>query len=309
MKKTFLLKTSFFALLIASSANAASSPSPGGPAYTDYRANLRNEVSNTIEKKVQIAKKEEPKTSSVWSSFGYGKTKDTSSEAPGSSRSNSLSIGGDAVYGKWTLGIALAGIHSNSKSFLTPPGKTVTNATLAQPYVSYQVVEWMSFFGAGGITYSDGHATNQSIPSNGNQITQSCIGTLGTIFVLPIVKDFVLPTFRISTTRVESKTNSYIWSNTYYQTVRSHQQTVDPTIRFSFLSLDNFVPYIEYATHWTVNRSKSASTEPRRMGRTFSGGGTVFLSNDYQLGFYYSRDSLSTPGNRDYVSVRVSRNF
>ncbi|HQS84827.1 MAG: hypothetical protein B7Y25_08040 [Alphaproteobacteria bacterium 16-39-46] len=309
MKKILYLKASLFALLVASSENAASSPSQGQAAYTDYRTNLRNQVNSHIEQKIKIAKKEEPKTSSIWSSFGYGKTKDTSSEALGSSRSSSLSIGGDAIYGNWTLGIALVGIHSNSKSFLTPPGQTVTNAALAQPYVSYQVKDWMSLFGAGGTTYSGGHATNQSTPSNGHQITQSYIGTLGAIFVLPIVEEFVLPTFRVSTTRVESKTNSYIWSNTYYQTVRSHQQTVDPTIRLSFLSLDNFVPYVEYATHWTVDRSRSSSTEPRRMGQTFAGGGTVFLSNNYQLGFSYSRDSLSTPGNRDYVSIRISKNF
>lgn len=277
--------------------------------YSDYRANLRNHINEQITQKTQIAKKEEPKTSTVWASFGHGRTKNTSSEAFGSSLSDSLSIGTDAVYGKWTLGATVGGIHSSSKSFITPPGRTVSNAALIQPYASYMLTDYMSLFGAGGVTYSDAHSTNQSTPSNGHQITKSSIGTFGTIFIFPIIQEIVLPTFRISTTRVESKTNSYIWSNTFYPAVRSHQQTLDPTFRISFLSLDNFVPYIEYATHWTVNRSRSASTEPRRMGQTFAGGGTIFLSNSYQFGFFYSRDSLSTPGNRDYVSLRISKNF
>ncbi|MBS0185669.1 MAG: hypothetical protein JSS34_04935 [Proteobacteria bacterium] len=118
-----------------------------------------------------------------------------------------------------------------------------------------------------------------------------------------------MPTFRVSTTRIESKTNSYIWANTYYPTVRSHQQTVEPTFRLSFLSLDNFVPYIEYATHWIVDRSRSASTEPRRMGQTFAAGGSIFFQNHYQVGFFYARDKLTTPGNRDYFSLRLSKSF
>ncbi|MBS0185051.1 MAG: autotransporter domain-containing protein [Proteobacteria bacterium] len=156
--------------------------------YLDYRSNLRNHLHNDITKSAPTQKKEELPTSNIWSSFGYGKTKDTSSEGYGSSRSYSPSIGVDTLYGDWTVGLTFSGAHSNSKSFLTPPGQTVSNSAVLQPYASYKLQDWVSLFGAAGIIYTDGKTINQSTPSNGHQLTRNYVATFGSVFILPIIR-------------------------------------------------------------------------------------------------------------------------
>ena len=289
--------------------DSSSSPSSETTDVTTYRSNLKNHINEKIARYVQLKQQQVPKNSSLSVALGYGKGKDTSSEAPGSSRSESLTVGVDTSHEKWGFGVSLGETYSVSRSFLTPPGKTSGYSTALQPYLSYQLSPYMNIFGAVGITYSDSHSISQSEVSNAHLISQSYMESIGTLFMLPVVHETILPTFRVSTTRSDSKTNSYIWAGTYNPRTTSHQQTVDPTLRVTFLSLDNFVPYIEYGPHWVVHRSSRSTNEPLKVGQTFAGGGTISLPNDYKIGFSYARDILTTPGYRDYFSVQLSRSF
>lgn len=113
------------------------------------------------------------------------------------------------LYDKWTVGISISGLRVNDYVALSTTTKLTATGGVAQLYTSYQFKEYLSFFCSVGILQADSYLTNPFQISKGHEISRGYTGSLGTIFIFPVIKKLVQPSFRFSTTRLEMTTNAY----------------------------------------------------------------------------------------------------
>ncbi|MBS0185586.1 MAG: hypothetical protein JSS34_04505 [Proteobacteria bacterium] len=189
---------------------------------------------------------------------------------------------------------------------------------MAQIYMGHQFEENLNFFASAGILHVDSYITSPFHEVSSASGYKRIYWNAGGIYIFPVIEESVQPAFRLSTSRLESITNSYIWDNTYNNKVKCHQQTVDPAFRLSFLSFENVIPYVEYGPHWIADTSRSLNKTPRkRWGQTFTDGATITPIDQCHIGIFYSRSNLRiqsddgfyAPGSQDYYSIKISRSF